>query len=272
MDKLIRDIPEAALGQLRKACGGVEVVGAVVLGSGLGVLLESWKPEIRLQGEEITGYPHSSVAGHAGQVAVVRWGGRPGLVFQGRVHFYEGYHRSEVTFAVRLAAALGAKWLLLTNAAGAVDPLMIPGTVMVVEDHLRILLGPRASRGASEGRCLRGSPYNQRRVADAFRILSGEGLTVVRGVLGGGLGPTYETAAEVEMIRRMGAHAACMSTVIEAEEAARQGVEVAALSLVTNFCTGLSEGALDHAEVVSMAREAGPRLARGIAKLVESWC
>jgi purine-nucleoside phosphorylase len=192
-------------------------------------------------------------------------------VLQGRVHFYEGYGREAVTYGVRLAAALGARWMLLTNAAGAVDARLIPGTIMVVEDHLRILMGARPTRAVAPGPSMRGSVYDERRAEEAFRILSREGLRVMRGVLCGGLGPTYETAAEIEMSRRLGAHAACMSTVIEAEEAARRGMEVAALSLVTNLGTGLSARALDHEEVVAKAREVGPQLARAVAALIESW-
>lgn len=265
-------IPEEALLRLREACEGEGIVGAVVLGSGLGVLLESWRPGILIEGGQLPGYPRSSVPGHAGRLAIVRWGNRRGLVFQGRVHLYEGYRRPAVTFAVRLAAALGAQWIILTNAAGSVDPRLTPGTIMVVEDHIRLFLGPRASGAGCPGRCLRGSPYDQRRTEEAFRILSREGLRVVRGVLSGGLGPSYETAAEVEMTRRVGAQAACMSTVLEAEEAARQGMQVVCLSLVTNLATGLSARPLDHAEVVAVANEVGPRLAGGIAELIRAWC
>jgi purine-nucleoside phosphorylase len=170
-----------------------------------------------------------------------------------------------------LAAALGARWILLTNAAGSLDPRLTPGTLMVAQDHIRIFLGPRAVGNREQGPPLRGSIYHADRVGSLFRHLGGEGLPVVRGVLAGCLGPSYETAAEVEMMRRLGASAACMSTVLEAEEAARQGMEVAALSLLTNLATGLASRPLTHQEVVDTARQLAPALARGLAELLERW-
>ncbi len=265
------ELSEELLAKLRRAAGGEPPAGAVVLGSGLGGLLEAWPLEASFQAGQLPGQPRSTVAGHAGRTAVVRWGPRRGLVFQGRVHFYEGLTRADVTWGVRVAAALGCRWVLLTNAAGACDPRLVPGTIMVVEDHIRLALGGRAAAGASAGQCLRGSPYHPRRTEQLFAELGKQGLRVVRGVLFGGLGPSYETAAEVEVIRRMGGQGACMSTVIEAEEAARLDLEVAAVSLVTNLATGLSARPLDHEEVVAMAGEVGPRLAAALAQVLTGW-
>lgn len=272
MERETFDIPDETLAFMTKSCGPRPFAGAVVLGSGLGTLLDSWETEVVLAGEEIPGYPRSTVPGHAGRVAVVRWGQNRGLAFQGRVHFYEGYARPEVTFAVRLAAALGAKWMMLTNAAGSLDANITPGTIMVAEDHIRILfLGAAPLRGARGGSSLRGSPYHPRRTEELFRTLSRSGLRVVRGTLMGCLGPTYESASEVEMSRRLGAHAACMSTVIEVEEAARCGLETIAASLITNLGTGLAGKPLSHDEVVEMAGRVGPAFADGIARVVALW-
>lgn len=263
--------PPETLAMLREDLGGRPLCGALVLGSGLGSLLEAWRPLAVHATEEVPGLPRGSVPGHAGQVAIVPWGRAAGLVFQGRVHFYEGFGRASVTAAVRLAAALGARWILLSNAAGAIDPLVLPGATVVIDDHIRLFVGGFAARASVAGPALRGSPYHTERTEQAFALLGREGLSVVRGVLGGGLGPSYETAAEVEMLRRAGATVACMSTVVEAEEAARLGLEVAALSLVTNLATGLSGQRLSHEEVVEMAARVGPRLARAVARLVETW-
>ena len=268
---MIPDVPAAALERLR-AAAGEPIAGAVVLGSGLGVLLDTWQPDVRIATSDLAGFPSSTVAGHAGSVALVRCAGRRVLVFQGRVHFYEGYDRRQVTCGVRLAAALGARWLLLTNAAGSCDPLIVPGSVLVIEDHVRLFMGLRGARGAAAGPPRRGSPYDQRRTEALFRTLGRIGLRTVRGALYGGFGPNYETAAEVEMIRRLGAQAACMSTVVEAEEAGRLGLEVAAISLITNLCTGLAVDRLDHEEVVARGREIGPKLGRAIDQLVCEWC
>jgi len=271
MHDLVQNIPQESIDLLKEAAGGEPIEGAVVLGSGLGTLLESWQPHFQIAGSDLPGYPISTVAGHAGKLALVRWGEKLGLIFQGRVHFYEGYSRQEVTFAVRLAAALGTKWMMFTNAAGSVHPHFTPGTVLVVEDHIRIFMGTTDAWQSGGGPALTGSPYHLERTEQCFRILSRTGLRVMRGVLFGGLGPTYETASEVEMIRRLGAHGACMSTVVEVEEAARQGMEVVALSLITNLGTGLSAQTLSHDEVVAMANEVGPTLAAGIGSIVDSW-
>lgn len=271
------DIDPAACAALRRAGGDRAIVGAIVLGSGLGRLLERWRPFYTAAAETIPGCPPAGVAGHAGGLALIGSSREAVLVFPGRVHFYEGHNRAAVTYRVRLAAAVGARWLLLTNASGAVDPRVLPGTALVIDDHVRLLLGPRAVRsrpadapGAQAVR-LRGSPYHPGRTEEAFRCLSGAGLRTMRGVLFGGLGPSYETAAEVEMIRRLGATAACMSTVIEAEEAARLGLEVVGLSLVTNLATGLAPSRLTHEEVVAVGAQAGEKLAAGVAALVRGW-
>jgi purine-nucleoside phosphorylase len=264
-------VPGATVAALREALGGRSIAGAMVLGSGLGVLLDAWETERVLDAETIPGYPRSGVAGHAGRVAIVRWGEARGLVFQGRVHFYEGHDRLAVTFAVRLAAALGARWMLLTNAAGSADARLAPGSVMVVEDHIRLFAGRRTGPGAVPGPARSGTPYSERLAEDAFRALADEGVRTLRGVLQGCPGPAYETAAEIEMMRRLGASAACMSTVIEVEEAWRLGMEVAALSLITNWATGLSQQALDHAEVVAMAGRVAPSLGRALDRLARAW-
>jgi purine-nucleoside phosphorylase len=267
----VPSVPDAAVAALRDALGGRPVAGAMVLGSGLGVLLEAWETERVLAAETIPGYPRSTVPGHAGRVGIVRWGEARGLVFQGRVHFYEGHDRPAVTFAVRLAAALGARWMLLTNAAGSADPRIAPGNVMVVEDHIRLFAGRRSGTGAVPGPARCGTPYSARMAEEAFRVLGEEGLRTLRGVLQGCPGPAYETAAEIEMMRRLGASAACMSTVIEVEEAWRLGMEVAALSLITNWATGLSPHALDHAEVVEMAGRVAPFMGRALDRLARLW-
>lgn len=269
--RAVPGVPEAAVAALRDALGGAPVAGAMVLGSGLGVVLDAWETERVLEAETIPGYPRSTVPGHAGRVAIVRYGSARGLVFQGRVHFYEGHDRPAVTFAVRLAAALGARWMLFTNAAGSADPRIAPGIVMVVEDHIRLFAGRRSGPGAVPGPSRSGTPYSERLVQDAFRVLSEEGVRTLRGVLQGCPGPTYETAAEIEMMRRLGASAACMSTVIEVEEASRLGMDVAALSLITNWATGLAERPLDHAEVVAMAGRIAPSLGRALDRLARLW-
>ena len=264
-----------ALAQARDAVlarlGPGPYAGAVVLGSGLGALLEHWAVEGDVDVATIPGAPAPGIAGHRGRLARVSWGAARGLVFEGRVHFYEGRRREEVTYAVRLAAALDARWVLLTNASGSVDRQVPPGTIVVVEDHVRVFIGHRSAWGAVAGPRGTGSPYDGARCEALFGALAGEGLRVRRGVLFGGLGPSYETAAEVEMIRRLGATVACMSTVIEAEEAARAGLEVAALSMVTNLATGLAAERLAHEDVVAAARALAPAFARAVDRAVRGW-
>jgi purine-nucleoside phosphorylase len=236
----------------------------LTLGSGLGGVVEA------IPGAEVfatRGLPHwpaSTVPGHAGRLAIGSWCGVPVAALSGRSHRYEGYTLDKVTFAVRVLYALGCRTMIFTNAVGAIHPELRPADVMLATGHLnfigkRGLLTREELAARAAGRAV-GDPYSPRLRAALIAAALEVGVRLHRGVLMGGHGPTYETAAEVRMARTLGADVACMSTVHEVTLAAQLGAEAASLSCVTNRATGLSETPLTHEEVTVVAHEVSGKL------------
>lgn len=270
---------DRALSVVRRRAASVPRV-AVVLGSGLGALAEGVAWEAALSTSDIPGLPRSTVPGHSGRLLLGRWGGRQVVVAQGRSHLYEGYSAEEVTRLVRLFAGLGAKSLVLTNAAGGITRRMNPGTLMLVQSQISlqwrspsrgVALGGATLDGAavSGPRGLGARPdYSTDLLAKAMRAATVAGVRAERGVLGVTLGPSYETPAEVEMLERMGADAVCMSTSAEASLAATIGLPVAAVSCITNRAAGKSEAKLDHADVTAAVAAAAPSMRSLLERLI----
>ncbi len=234
---------------------------AIVLGSGLGEIAEDMDEAKRIASDEVPGFPRSTIAGHAGQIHLGKWGSRTVLIFQGRIHLYEGHEVAKVTLAVRTAATLGIRDLILTNAAGSCDPSIPPGSLMRASDIMNLFFR-RIGGSVGDERIGGGGvldPALNRAIDEAARL---EQIELRSGVLCGSLGPSYETASEIRLWRRIGASAACMSTVPEAVAAHRAGMRVAAISLITNLGTGISSGPLDHAEVMALGARAGSNLGR----------
>lgn len=232
----------------------------IVLGSGLGALVDEVDSILALPYDEIPGLPTSTVAGHAGRFVFGKLGGVKVVMAQGRVHLYEGRTAEEVTAGVRFMAGIGIKRLVLTNAAGTLNPAHPPGGWMMLGDHLNLtgttpLLGGPNFIDMSEvySSALRGR----------FRTLAlEEKITLHEGVYASLLGPQYETPAEIRMLQRMGADAVGMSTVLEAIQARALGLEVAGFSCLTNWGAGLGQATLDHHEVLATGKEAGGQLVR----------
>jgi len=235
---------------------GVSPRTAVVLGSGLGAIGGRFHERAAIPFGDVPGLTSTSVGGHSGKLALGEWGGTPALVFFGRVHFYEGHNPEVVTAPVRLAASLGVKRLVLTNAAGGIHPSLSPGCLMPLRGHLA-LLDSNAWKAAHVA-----TPYSER----LSKLLEVEGL--LAGVYAALTGPSYETPAEIRALKVMGADAVGMSTAREAECAASLGLEVAAISCITNRAAGLGDSTLDHAEVLTTAKLAADRLGGLIGKLV----
>jgi purine-nucleoside phosphorylase len=236
---------------------------ALVLGSGLGVFVDELKETRSVATKDLPGYPRSTVSGHQGAVVSGQFAGKRLVCFQGRVHLYEGYCVEEVVLPVRVAHGVGALTLILTNAAGGIHPDLEPGSLMLITDHIDQQFRRRIHSELVEGQVpLRherqrffesSSPYSDRLIDLARAAALEEGIPLFSGVLGAHLGPSYETPAEVLMQRIMGVDAACMSTVAEAAEAARLGMEVMGISCITNRAAGLSDAPLDHADVIEVA-------------------
>lgn len=237
--------------------------GAVVLGSGLGAVPHRFEELASVPFADVPGLAAPSVHGHSGRISVGWCGGRPLLVFRGRLHFYEGQAWDRVAGPVRTVAELGAKVLLLTNAAGGIHDCLGPGDLMVLRDHL-FLQVPGAWKSLGQPRT---APYSPRLVELLQTIEWVRGRELMAGVYAAVTGPCYETPAEIRALRAMGADAVGMSTAFEAETAAGLGLEVAAVSCITNKAAGLSCGPLDHAEVLANAA----RPAERISELLEAF-
>lgn len=255
---------------------------ALVLGSGLGGIAARMETLWSGDAARMPGYPVSSVAGHEGRFL---FGRLPSLragedapsygpwtwVVQGRVHLYEGHAPEVVTRYVRLLHALGARTLVLTNAAGSVDTRVQPGDLLLADDAISMFHRPlapaRAYRHASLWRSRASTLSDPGLISLAEETARALGIGLRRGVLVGSLGPSYETAAEVRAWRRLGGTVASMSTVPEAVQARALGMKVLLFSLVTNLGTGLSTERLSHADVVATADRAGVQLGRLLTEL-----
>jgi purine-nucleoside phosphorylase len=239
--------------------------GAIVLGSGLSDYAQSLPGAVELRYETIPGFPVPQVAGHGGSLFSVPVGDKALLVFAGRVHAYEGWDMEDVVFGVRTAVATGAGRVLLTNAAGGVNEGFAPGDLVVLSDHLNLtgrnpLTGPNDDRLGPRFPDMTEvySPQLRARLGAIFMMRS---IPRKEGVYAWFLGPTYETPAEVQMAKRMGADLVGMSTVPEAIALRHMGAQVAAISLVTNLAAGISPTPLSHDEVTRTADRARSTIA-----------
>ncbi len=217
---------------------------AIVLGSGLGGVTDAVREIASIAYGDIPGFVPTTVHGHRGRLALGDWAGVPVLVAFGRLHFYEGHSWDVVTGLVRAITGLGVPRLVLTNAAGGIHPMLGPGSLMAIRGHLK-LIGPDAWRRWADGPTPE-SPYSPRLLDAMLANERAAGRDLLAGVYAALTGPTYETIAEVRALKACGADAAGMSTAMEAEAAVALGLEVAAVSCITNKAAGLSDGPLDH--------------------------
>ncbi len=231
---------------------------AIILGSGLGYLADTLTNSTAINTGDIPGYPASTVEGHKGRWVVGE--NRDGvriLAVQGRIHGYEGHPHQVVTFPIHLMAACGIKNLLITNAAGAVNRFYSPGDFMVIEDHINLTFkNPLIGRNIPE----QGprfpdmvEPYSRELIELALQEGVALGLPIHRGVYCAVSGPSYETAAEIRMVERIGADAVGMSTVPEVIVAVYRKMRVLGISCISNMATGVSGDKLSHGEVTDVA-------------------
>jgi purine-nucleoside phosphorylase len=244
----------------------------IVLGSGLGDLAAAVEGAVSIPFADLPGWPVATAPGHAGRLVVGTLAGVPIVALQGRFHLYEGNAAGLVVQPVLLFRRLGAELVILTNAAGGVNPAYGPGTLMVISDHLNLtghtpLLGPNADALGDRFTDLTDvwAPRLRERLHAAGRA---EGVSLEEGIYAGLLGPNYETPAEVRMLRTLGADAVGMSTVLEAIAARWIGLEVCGVSLVTNAGAGYSGVPLAHEEVMREGAAAGPRLGRVLHRFI----
>lgn len=248
-------------------------VAAIVLGSGLGGLAARIGGATRVPYRDIPGFAEPRVEGHAGELLHGTLGGREVLALAGRFHMYEGHEAAHSAFPVRVMHALGARTLVLSNAAGGIRRTFAPGQLMVIADQLNLmfrnpLIGP--VQPGDERFPDMSSPYDPDLRQRLHAIARSLGIRLEEGVYAGLLGPSYETPAEVRMLERLGADAAGMSTVPEVLVARAMGMRCAAVSCITNPGAGLSPEPISHADVIEVTRRAAADFERLIETLVAS--
>ena len=225
---------------------------ALVLGSGLGPLVEQLTDATSVPYAELPGMPQSRVPGHAGRLAIGYLGDTRVLLQQGRVHLYEGWSAAEVTRAVRAFAAGGLRGRIRTNAAGSLHTDWPPGTLVRLADHVNL----QSATPLHAGEGGRGCPYDAGFAAALDAAAAEAGVELRSGTYAANLGPAYETPAEIRMLSRFDVDLVGMSTAAEASAAHAAGMRVAAISCVSNLAAGVSEQPLSHEEVIEAGRAA----------------
>jgi purine-nucleoside phosphorylase len=242
---------------VRQRAGGLTPRVGIILGSGLGAFADSFERKTIIPYQELPHFPHSSVPGHAGRMVLGLVGGEPVVAMQGRVHSYEGYSSMQVAFPARVLCALGIRALVVTNAAGGINTQFAPGDLMAITDHIN-LSGWNALTGPNDERLGPRFPDMSRAYAPALRglLLEASQRTQVplrQGVYAMVAGPSYETPAEIRMLRTLGADAVGMSTVPEVVAAGHMSVPVVGISCITNLAAGVGDKPLTHDEVAETA-------------------
>jgi len=245
---------------------------AVVLGSGLGGVADAVQDGVEIPYSEIPHFVDSTVEGHAGKLIIGLCGGVDVVLMKGRAHFYEGYSMEEVTLPVRVFNLMDIRSLILTNAAGGTAPHLSPGSLMAITDHIN-MMGENPLRGPNDERFGPRFPdmtgvYTPSYVEAAHEIAREIGAVLFEGVYMALRGPSYETPAEIRMMRKLGADAVGMSTVPEATVARHCGMNVLAISCITNVAAGLAVAEIDHSEVMAVGERAGKQLAELIVRVI----
>lgn len=250
---------DACVNVIRAKAPGFQPVLGVILGSGLGGFADSLERATAIDYRELPDFPTSSVLGHAGRLVLGYRGQVPVVVMQGRVHFYEGYQPWQVAFPARVLCRLGIRHLTVTNAAGGINLAFQPGDLMAMTDHLNLagynpLIGPNDERLGPRFPDM-SHAYDSLYLGVLKAAAAAEQVDLKQGVYVSLAGPSYETPAEIRMLRTMGADAVGMSTVPEVIVAAHMGVKVTGISCITNLAAGLGHEKLSHDEVAETANQ-----------------
>ena len=262
---------QEAAAYVRERIGEEPRIG-IILGSGLGGIAEVIENKHVIPYGDIPHFVCSTAPGHKGQFVAGRFGGKPVICMQGRLHFYEGHALSDIIFPVRVMKLLGVRSLIVTNAAGGVNTGFQVGDLMLIEDHINFmgtnpLIGPNAAEFGPRfcDMSYTYTPSLRRAAEDAAEKL---GISLRRGVYLGCTGPSYETPAEIRAFRTLGADAVGMSTVPEAIAASHCGLKVLAFSLITNMAAGILDQPLSEEEVIEIGSRRGAELQRLITQIV----
>ena len=260
-----------AVRRVRAECPAVPSVG-IILGSGFGPFVAEVERGCAIPYSTIPHFKAPTVHGHQGFLVLGRLADTHVAILQGRVHLYEGHTPAEVTFPVRVLAGLGLRSLIVTNASGSFTRDIGPGDVMLVQDHIDLTFRPplRGECGWKTEPLARRCPalYDRAYMDVARRAAARHGVALKQGVLCSSTGPSYETGAESEFMRRIGAHSACMSTAHEVLIANTLGLRVLGLSCISNLATGIGSAELSHEEVAEVVGETVKRLVPFFKELV----
>lgn len=269
MDEMKR-IDEAAA-KVLAVCGKADI--GVILGSGLGDYAEALEDAVKLPYSEIPGFPRSTVAGHAGMWCCGTLYGKRVVMMQGRFHYYEGYGMKDVTLPVRVMQKIGVKTLIVTNAAGGVNLGYHPGELMVIGDMFSMtaqnpLIGPNLDAFGPRFPDM-SCAFDKELRALAHECANEQGFALREGVYAQMTGPTYETPAEIRMLRTLGADAVGMSTVPEVIVARHGGMRVLGISCITNMAAGILDQPLNHAEVTETANRVKGQFRNLLDRIIE---
>ncbi len=269
MDEMKR-IDEAAA-KVLAVCGKADI--GVILGSGLGDYAEALEDAVKLPYSEIPGFPRSTVAGHAGMWCCGTLYGKRVVMMQGRFHYYEGYGMKDVTLPVRVMQKIGVKTLIVTNAAGGVNLGYHPGELMVIGDIFSMtaqnpLIGPNLDAFGPRFPDM-SCAFDKELRALAHECANEQGFALREGVYAQMTGPTYETPAEIRMLRTLGADAVGMSTVPEVIVARHGGMRVLGISCITNMAAGILDQPLNHAEVTETANRVKGQFRNLLDRIIE---
>lgn len=246
---------------------------AVILGSGLGDLVDSLEVVEDIHYEDIPNFPISTVKGHEGKLVFGKINGVEVLIMQGRFHYYEGYTMKEVTYPIYVMKQLGVEKIIVTNACGGINKSFEPGTLMLINDFIN-LFGDNPLIGVNDERLGTrfpdmSEPYKIELINKAKKIADELGIKYGEGVYAGFMGPYYETAAEIVMIGRHGADAVGMSTVPETIVANYLGMDVLGIACITNMATGIQKVKHSHERVVETAKKASVNLCKWVVRIIE---
>lgn len=252
---------------------GVSPECGIVLGSGLGSLVDKMTDKTVIPYADIPHFPRSTVAGHAGNLVIGTLAGKTVAALQGRFHYYEGFSMKEVTYPVYVMKLLGVKTLLITNACGGIDRGLTPGDLMILTDYIN-MLGNNSLIGANDERFGVRFPDMTEAYSLRLRTLAKDtaaelGISCKEGVYAIFSGPCYETAAEIRAYRALGADAIGMSTVPETIAANYLGLEVLGIACITNMATGIAEKKHSHEEVLAIADRSSADLCRLAERVIE---
>lgn len=270
MKKLIENIHESA-SFIKSKTNRKPTIG-VILGSGLGDLADEITDSVTVPYSDIPHFPVSTVVGHAGQLVIGELEGKEVLAMQGRFHYYEGYPMGDVTYVIRVMKQLGIEKLIVTNAAGAVNDTFEAGDLMLITDHINLsganpLIGKNLDHFGVRFPDM-SNAYSKKLGALALQVAKEENIDLKEGVYTFMSGPTYETPAEVRMIRALGGDAVGMSTAPEVIVAVHSGIELVGISCLTNMASGILDQPLNHEEVVETSQRVKLKFTTLIKKLL----